>query len=420
EWQREVFVAVTNDIRLQPGDVIELKEHPKQHFNKRYRVLTLTHKGKQISGINLKNFNEDKTSHYHNQAILIPENISYKKPCQYTLMQDCRWCDSEILRPEIISDTAIYKNNLPSLLAGKLIGNNKNETDIDSEGCYALQMRFPEENSEELDNQHRIQLLQPYGGQFNKNSKAYGLHFPFKVGSEVAVTHSNENYSLILGGIPNLTALTPVNNHNFSQNILRTWRNQEFCMDDLTRQSGILLATEHENQKLLLSTEKETNGVYCRSEFGEIKLHFAKEFISTVGQDHTIQAQMQKIVVNEDCHIFTELGEIYYRSGNQINLAANKDVLFASRENFETDAKTDFSATSKNHFYFYTRIGNSTIYSQQGDISLKSHGQMSLQAHQKFSLLTGMASIGINPSGQMILQAGSITFSSPVIHVYPA
>ncbi|WP_199101155.1 type VI secretion system tip protein TssI/VgrG, partial [Dyella sp. ASV21] len=75
-----VMAAEGCDPRLQPGWAFELEGHPRESWNRGYRVRRLVHRGAQITSVEEESADAVEGTYYRYRAELLPDTVEWKPP----------------------------------------------------------------------------------------------------------------------------------------------------------------------------------------------------------------------------------------------------------------------------------------------------------------------------------------------------
>ncbi|MBX3181027.1 MAG: type VI secretion system tip protein VgrG [Polyangiaceae bacterium] len=148
---------------------------------------------------------EASTAGYSNHFSALPAGVSYRAPI------------------------ATPKPRVAGVVTGVVIGPQADDPLIDEEGRYQVALLF-DAGPGAARQTRPIRMLQPTAGP------DYGMHFPLKPGTEVAVAFVNgdPDRPLIVGAVPNPITPSPVRGErqNRRRNLLKSFSGIEIEMDD--------------------------------------------------------------------------------------------------------------------------------------------------------------------------------------------
>lgn len=116
------------------------------------------------------------------------------------------------------------------LATGIVVGTSATDPMIDDEGRYEISLLFDAVDPGETRASRPIRMMQPHTGP------DYGMHFPLKPGTEVAIgfVNGDPDRPLIVGSVPNPITPSPVrgSRQNTSRNVLKSVSGVFIEMDD--------------------------------------------------------------------------------------------------------------------------------------------------------------------------------------------
>lgn len=153
---------------------------------------------------------------------------------------------------------------IPGLLNAVVDGAVKGDyAELDEAGRYHLRMRNDLSGRTDLGATHPVRMMQPHAGA------NYGMHFPLRPGTEVLVgfVNGDPDRPVIVGSAPNPVTVSPVEQRNQTQNVLRTGSNNELVIEDEHGTERIRLHTPHRNTTVQLGAIQEPEeGALTRTE----------------------------------------------------------------------------------------------------------------------------------------------------------
>ncbi|MEZ4372458.1 MAG: type VI secretion system tip protein VgrG [Polyangiaceae bacterium] len=188
--QQTTYEGVSNLPAFRAGGTLTLEEHPDQDFD-----LLVTQ---------VEHVIED--TGYTNRFRTQISSVTYRAP---------------VVSP---------RPRIPGLCTGIIVGTSPTEPMIDDEGRYEVSLLFDAVDPGETRASRPIRMMQPHTGP------DYGMHFPLKPGTEVAISFINgdPDRPVIVGSIPNPITPSPVRGSrlNTSRNILKSMSGVLLEMDD--------------------------------------------------------------------------------------------------------------------------------------------------------------------------------------------
>ncbi len=336
DWQRYVVELETNCPNLLPGQKIELTDHPISSYNRTYRIISVHIKGDQSAGQIYGEVKYDRT--YHNKIMLIPTDIPYRHP---------------ITKPKPLNgvQTAVIEST------------GGDYAYLDEQGRYRIRMLYDLIDTREGRASNPIRLMQHYSGQ------DYGMHFPLHKGTEVLYTCINGdiNRPILLGVAPNPDTSSPVTSKNSSQNILRTWGNNELLMDDNKEERRTELFTKDKQNILSLNAKNNAHKVRLATQQGDMNITAQKGLLHKSEDTNSHQSGNNHVVnVCNACRTNTK--------NQDIQLQAGRDIKFKTQHDINLEAETkDLILKSGQHTLIKCK-DTVTINALQGDLNINNTG----------------------------------------------
>lgn len=386
DCRRKIWQIKSDFPGLQPGQKIQINNHPLTEMNGDFFVISINHYGDQSAAFpliqhNHKNHNYE-CERYYNIALLIPASLNYRPTA-----------------PE-----PLYQVNINALITGE----PGTYPDIDEQGKYTIQPLFDRNTYPLVEpTSAPVPLVHPLIGDH------YGMHFPLHIGTEVFIMHINgdPDRPVIMGVLPNMNGLSSVTAVNKSQHILKSRGDNQLLMDDQIGFEKIVLQTPVQQNQLLLDASAGQEKILLRSYTGDIQLqsgsnithHTATDFQQVVGQNHMINVKNQQ-------QITAEQGDITLNAGNDIILNAKQNISIKTQdEDIVIRAGNDLMLQSQNSANFMVKQGNMNIHVNNGNLIITSAQGIALENNSE------SGHIYIAQSGASIQLAGSdITLSSPI------
>jgi len=375
---------------LVPGQLLTINGHPIHSFNTTYRVIRIQHQMNQAPELSRNN----KTAlRYENNVTLIPAKQLFHLPIDAVLAAQQKY--HGLFTPAKIASTD---------------GGDKIYPELDAQGRYRIKYAFvrPQDNKNRHYHSPSLRLLQRYGGRA-PNGKAYGMHYPLRVGTDVIVGFIDGEFAkpVILGALASPKQPSPVTNKNAQEYKWRTWGGNEFMIHDEPDKNIIRFNTQNVLQSLTLSAIGETHAVVFQNKTGSMR-HFAQEdFVQTSGT--------QKIFVGGN-HIVTSAksmldtkGNIYLETESTLKLIAEGAIRWQSGQNITMQTGGSYRLNSKGPIQLLSKQGNLNISASQ--INIKAKG-VDIVA----------PTIELGSAGKISGSSVSISnlvLKAPVIDVYP-
>ena len=224
DWQRETFVAQTDCRGLMPGYRFEVCEHKDPRFNQEYLVVEVEHQASEASADG--DGSDSNEPQYSNKVLLIPANMPYRMP-------------------------PIPMRKIYGSFNATVETTGGDYAYLDDQGRYRLRLPFDLGDAKKGEASHTVRLAQPYGGD------KYGFHFPLHAGTEVVVSCVNGDIDrpMMMGAVSNPKTPSTVTSKNNTQNILRTWGDNELLMEDQKGQERVDLFTKDKKNILTLDAK---------------------------------------------------------------------------------------------------------------------------------------------------------------------
>jgi uncharacterized protein involved in type VI secretion and phage assembly len=351
DWQRQQYLAKTNQPGLQVGQIIELHKHPWPTLNAHYRIINMAHR-------------LTKDGCYENSLTLIKASQSYRPVFLQTPVTHVGYMHaklSEILAP------------------------------LDEKGCYIIDYFFTQKP---ISNSSRLRRLQPLVAGVAK-----GMHLPLQQQQEVllACLNSNIDLPIIAGFLPDPNHANPVTVYNNSQHRLQTWGGQSLLMEDKFMHERIDLANQQ--QLLSLVEGSQQAHILLQTPSGALKVKAGKNLLMQCNNSHQTAA-FHQLTVNHQYNLTCQMGTITQQIATHGKNKAGNGIEFKAQHSSQLVAK-QMLWHSQTDFQFSMQQGG---WGQQ--IILQAHQKLKLQG--EITIKQGHSSIHLSPSGTIVLQASKV------------
>ena len=390
DWQRETFVAETDCRGLVPGQRFELSEHPDAEFNQEYLIIEVEHKANQA------NADPDGTDVdeplYRNKVLLIPAGVDYRMPAQAT--QKIYGSFSAMV--ETTGGEYAY---------------------LDDQGRYRIRLPFDLGDAKEGEASHSVRLAQPYSGD------QYGFHFPLHAGTEVVLTCVNGDIDrpMLIGSVSNPNTPSPVTNKNNTQNILRTWGDNELLMEDMKGKERIDLFTKDQKNILSLNAKSEGHVVRLATEEGEMEIYAAKTILTESGDTHTMESGNDHIVTVENSQkLMTKKKEIEYQAATDIKMKAGENIkMHAEKNNIEQTAQKNMIIKVGESMSMEVQNKNMQVKVNSGALGINVAKAVTIKGEGGGVIHIGQSggSIEVTTGGNLIVKGNKVDITGSSINI---
>jgi len=390
DWQRETFVAQTDCRGLMPGFRFEVCDHQDEKFNQEYLVIEVEHQASEANADVDGADNDDPL--YTNKVLLIPASTPYRTPAQP--MQ--KIYGSFTATVETTGGDYAY---------------------LDEQGRYRLRLPFDIGDANKGEATHTVRLAQPYSGD------QYGFHFPLHAGTEVIVSCVNGDIDrpMMMGTVSNPATPSTVTNQNNTQNILRTWGDNELLMEDQKGQERVDLFTK--DQKNILSLDAKSDGHLVRlaTEEGKMEIYAAKTILTESGDTHTMESGNDHIVTVENSQkLMTKNKEIEYQAATDILMKAGQNIkMHAEKNNIEQTAQKNMIIKVGQTLSMEVRNQNMQVKVNAGNLGIKVAQAITVKGEGGGLIHIGQSggSIEITTGGDLVIKGGTVDITGSSINI---
>ena len=386
DWQRQVFVADTDCRSLVPGYKFTMVNHQDKAVDKKtYLVVQIEHHGDQSAGQALSSGPEGKT--YWNKVLLIPAEQEY--------------------RPKLPPPHKVHTN-----LTARIETTGGPYAMLDEQGRYRLRFDMDQSETTKGSASHAVRQMQPYGGE------DYGLHLPLHAGTEVAINCMNGDLDrpFILGVLPNPDSASPVDSHNFYENIIRTTGGNELLMADLDGKEKVALFTKDKQNILTLDADYDGHKVELITKQGEMTISAAKTMLIESGSNEDQECGADQLITIENKQqLLTKNKEIEHQSATDINLQAAENILFqAETKDAIIIAEQELAIETAGSFATKVTKQNIELMVEQGSVNIQAANNITIAGKGDGDIFISQAEqggIAINKDGDLIFDGPSLTIS---------
>jgi len=383
DWQREVYVADTDCRGMRPGMLFSLSNHPNDALNGDYLILKVDHSADQAAGHARGPRPSSLT--YRNQLTLIKAGIPYRMAVPETR----------------------YINGV---FTCKVETTGGDYAYLDEQGRYHLRMPYDLSTTPDGQASHPVRQAQTYSGQ------DYGMHFPLHAGTEVIVTCINGDIDrpIMLGAVHNPELPNLVTSTNHSQNLLRSWGDNELLMEDRKGEERIDLFTRLKKNILTLDAKAGEHHIYLGTEEGEMEQYAAKTMQIESGDSMTIQSGNDHIITVENAHsLMTNNKEIEFKAKTDIRQKAGNNVILQSEtENIEMRMGKDMVVDVQNNLSLEVRNKDLNIVVSNGNFEIKAAKAITVKGQ-------GGGNITVSQAGGSVVidTGGAITIAGTTVNI---
>jgi type VI secretion system secreted protein VgrG len=288
---------------------------------------------------------------------------------------------------------------------------------IDDQGRYRVRLPFDLGEAGKGQASHAVRMMQPYAG--NK----FGFHFPLHAGTEVTLACVNGDLDrpVIHGALPNAETPSPVTADNPTQNILRTWGENELLMEDRKGEERIDLFTRDQQNILTLDAKTDQHLVRLASEQGEMKVEAKKTMLLQSGDTHTVESgNDHEIFVENNQRLMTKNEDIQLEAATDIKFVAKQNVhIAAEAQDLSAEVERDFVLRAGQNASMEIREQNLDIQVNSGDFQLQAAKSISVKGQGGGIIHIGQAagSIEIDTSGELNIKGPTVNITGGTINI---
>jgi type VI secretion system VgrG family protein len=220
---------------LRCGHFLELSDHYRASFNRKYLLTRVSHRGSQASlllaGLGVQMTESDEVF-YHAEFSSIPSDVQF--------------------RPELLHPWPRIEGTLVAFIDAE--GSGK-YAELNEEGEYKVQLPYYISEKDPTKASAWIRMASPYAGTDDAGS-AHGMHFPLHKGAEVLLSFHNGNPDkpVIIGAVANSQTPNVVTNENQTQSRIQTAGGNEITMHDEAGKQHMLFKTPTGNTWLRMGS----------------------------------------------------------------------------------------------------------------------------------------------------------------------
>jgi type VI secretion system secreted protein VgrG len=393
DWQRQTYIAESDCVGLSPGYRFTLTSHPDSRFNGDYYIVKIEHLGDQSTGD--ADTGDSPGNHYRNKLLLIRAGVPYRHPLE-----------------SVPSQTP-----MTTYFTGEVETTGGDYAFIDDQGRYRVRLPFDLGEAGKGQASHAVRMMQPYAG--NK----FGFHFPLHAGTEVTLACVNGDLDrpVIHGALPNTETPSPVTADNPTQNILRTWGENELLMEDRKGEERIDLFTRDQQNILTLDAKTDQHLVRLASEQGDMKVEAKKTMLLQSGDTHTVESgNDHEIFVENNQRLMTKNEDIQLEAATDIKFVAKQNVhIAAEAQDLSAEVERDFILRAGQNASMEIREQNLDIQVNSGDFQLQAAKSISVKGQGGGIIHIGQAagSIEIDTSGELDIKAPTVNITGGTINI---
>jgi type VI secretion system secreted protein VgrG len=385
--QRVVYVGETDCRGILPGYLLRITNHPQDDLNDDYLVVEVSHSADQ--GAALAFGKESKGPTYANTVRLIKAETPFRAP----IPDKPPFVGSFTARVETTGTEYAY---------------------LDDQGRYHIRVDFDRGKAPQGEASHPVRLVQPYGGD------KYGMHFPLRAGTEVAVSFVNgdPDRPVLSGSLSNPQTPNVVTSDNPTQNIIRTASGNELLMEDRKGQEKIEIFTAERKNILTLDANEDGHKVRLATEEGEMEIKACKTMLIESGDTQTVQSGNDHIVTVENAQrVMTRNKEIAFQAATDFQIKAGENIqLKAEKQDIRMTAGKDLVVDVARALSVEVRNSNMELLVHSGNLSIKAAqdigvigrggGPMTFGQNNGIFQVKPNGDIAITSDGNVNIQAG--------------
>jgi len=388
--QRVGYVGKTDCRGILPGYLLRIINHPVNDLNDDYLVVEVSHTADQ--GAALAFSRENKGPTYANTVRLIKAETPYRPPLPE--------------KPPVVAS-----------FTGRVESTGSEYAHLDDQGRYKIRLDFDRGEAAKGEASHPVRLIQPYGGD------KYGIHFPLRDGTEVAVNFVNgdPDRPVLSGSLSNPQTPNVVTSDNPTQNIIRTASGNELLMEDRVGQEKIEIFTDQRKNILTLDANQDGHKVRLATEEGEMEIKACKTMLIESGDTQTVQSGNEHIVTVENAQrVMTRNKEIAFQAATDFRIKAGDNILCkAEKQNIEMTAGKDMVVDVARALTVEVRNSDMNLLVDSGNLHFKTARDTSFigRGGGNITLTQTRGTLQITTNGNVALQAGKIDIQGNSINL---
>jgi type VI secretion system secreted protein VgrG len=393
DWQRQTFIAESDCAGLAPGYRFSLTHHPDQRLNGDYLIVKIEHTADQSAGD--AGTGDTAGNHYRNKLLLLRAGVPYRHPLESV--------------PAAPPMTTYFTAQVEST--------GGDYAHLDDQGRYRVRLPFDLGDAAKGEASHPVRMMQPYSGN------RYGFHFPLHAGTEVTVACVNGDLDrpVIHGALHNTETPSPVTGDNPSQNILRTWGENELLMEDRKGEERVELFTRDRQNILTLDAKSDQHLVRLATEQGEMKIEAKKTMLLQSGDTHTVESgKNHEIFIENNQRLMTKNQDIQLEAATDIKFVAKQNVrLEAEAQDVDIKAERDLLLRAGQNASLEITNQNLDVQVVSGDFQLKAAKSITFkgQGGGIIHIGQGSGSIEIDTGGELNIKGPTVNITGSTINI---
>ncbi|PAP75730.1 type VI secretion system Vgr family protein [Rubrivirga marina] len=278
ETTRLTMTGTGDCLRFRSGHRFSLTDHYRDGLNQDYLLVEVQHLGTQPDAAESHGTTtraaDEAPPGYSNAFTCVPATTPYRPPR---------------LTPE---------PKLPGVLTAKVESAGGTYAPVDDQGRYRVRFPFDIGDAGDAGATKPVRLAQGYTGG------GYGMHFPVHKGAEMVVACVDGNVDRIVGlsTVYNPTQFSPVTSSNPSENVLRSWGENELTFDDKQGEELVFMhATKDHLCEVVDNQENHVGTNRAQTVGNDETLSVGNDQKETVGHDNELTVgndQMLTVGVN--------------------------------------------------------------------------------------------------------------------------
>lgn len=265
ETTRLTMTGTGDCLRFRSGHRFSLVDHYRDGLNQDYLLVEVQHLGSQPDAAESHGTTtraaDEAPPGYSNAFTCVPATTPYRPPR---------------LTPE---------PKLPGVLTAKVESAGGTYAPVDDQGRYRVRFPFDIGDAGDAGATKPVRLAQGYTGG------GYGMHFPVHKGAEMVVACVDGNVDRIVGlsTVYNPTQFSPVTSSNPSENVLRSWGENELTFDDKQGEELVFMHATKDHLCEVVDNQKNTVGTNRTQTVGNDEtLSVGRDQVEDVGRDNAL------------------------------------------------------------------------------------------------------------------------------------